>query len=223
MKKKKRRLRAVTEVLAQAMAERDDLAYRLAHAEQDANGARAALAAATRGAAKMAAERDEAQRQVAEVLEVLDLACTRTARAPDGSPRTPAQRVRLLVEQLQQPADALEMLRLEALRRQRDEARRSHEEAVRQNHARGQALETLSQEITGCHQIIDKAGIFTASSRPLHQRVEHIAAILATVRGVVFDGSELPTQRIAAMQRLLKHDGVEDPTARPAPIVQAAP
>lgn len=122
MKKKKRRLRAVTEVLAQAMAERDDLAYRLAHAEQDANGARAALAAATRGAAKMAAERDEAQRQVAEVLEVLDLACTRTrtARAPDGSPRTPAQ-------------------------------------------------------------------------------------------------------RIAAMQRLLKHDGVEDPTARPAPIVQAAP
>lgn len=212
----------MTEVLAQAMAERDDLAYRLAHAEQDANGARAALAAATRGAAKMAAERDEAQRQVAEVLEVLDLACTRTARAPDGSPRTPAQRVRLLVEQLQQPADALEMLRLEALRRQRDEARRSHEEAVRQNHARGQALETLSQEIAGCHQIIDKAGV-TASSRPLHERVIAVVAILATVRGLAFDGSESTTQRIAAMQRLLKHDSVEDPTARPAPIVQAAP
>jgi len=220
MKKKKRRLRAVTEVLAQAMAERDDLAYRLAHAEQDANGARAALAAATRGAAKMAAERDEAQRQVAEVLEVLDLACTRTARAPDGSPRTPAQRVRLLVEQLQQPADALEMLRLEALRRQRDEARRSHEEAVRQNHARGQALETLHQEIKDCHQMLDKAEVLAA---PLPLRVENITAILKAVRGWAFDGTASFAARIAGVQQLLRHDGVEDPTARPAPIVQAAP
>lgn len=111
-KKRRRRLYAALEALTQAqaviVAERDDLAYR--------------LAMATRHADEATAERDDAQRHLAEVYEVLDEGSADTDRAPDGSRRSAAQRVKLLVERLRCPADVLEALRLEALRRERDEA-----------------------------------------------------------------------------------------------------
>lgn len=118
-RKKRRRLRAALEALMQVRAaiaaERDDLAYRLVIVTHQ-------LATATRHADKMTAERDNAQRHLAEVYEVLDEGSADTDRAPDGLRRSAAQRVKLLVEQLRCPADVLEALRLEALRRERDEA-----------------------------------------------------------------------------------------------------
>lgn len=111
-KKRRRRLYAALEALTQAqaviVAERDDLAYR--------------LAMATRRVDEVTAERDDSWRHLAEVYEVLDEGSADTDRAPDGSRRSAAQRVKLLVERLRCPADILEALRLEALRRERDEA-----------------------------------------------------------------------------------------------------